>query len=87
MVREVAADLDRPVGVLADLPGPKIRAGTFPEGGVELTPGSTVRLVPGSGPSDADLINVGYEALLDDVDPGDRVILGDGAHLDAGRPR
>ena len=79
MVREVAAALNRPVGVLADLPGPKIRAGMFPEGGVDLTPGSMVQLVPGFGPSNADLINVGYEPLLDDVDPGDRVILGDGA--------
>ena len=78
-VREVAAALERPIGVLADLPGPKIRAGSFPEGGVDLAPGQSVRLVPGDGPSTARLISVGYARLLDEVDRGDRVVVGDGA--------
>ncbi|MET0324931.1 MAG: pyruvate kinase [Ilumatobacteraceae bacterium] len=77
-VRQVAQRVGRPVGVLADLPGPKIRAGAFAEGGVDLAPGTTVRLVPGSGPSSADLITVGYPTLLEDLDPDDRVVLGDG---------
>ncbi len=78
-VRNVAGRLGRPVGVLADLPGPKLRAGAFPASGVELVPGSPVRLVPGDGPSDADVIEVDYPTLLDDVDPFDRIVLGDGA--------
>ena len=41
-VRACAADLGRPIGVLADLPGPKIRAGQFPEGGVTLDAGRFV---------------------------------------------
>ena len=61
MVREVAATMDRPVGVLADLPGPKIRAGRFPEDGAELAPGEIVSLVPGDGPSDAERICVEYD--------------------------
>ena len=79
MVREVAATMDRPVGVLADLPGPKIRAGRFPDDGAELAPGEIVSLVPGDGPSDAEQICVEYDTLLLDVDLGDRVVLGDGA--------
>ena len=39
--------------MLADLPGPKIRAGSFPDGGVDLDPGEPMRLVPGDGPSTA----------------------------------
>ncbi|HEY1279763.1 MAG TPA: pyruvate kinase [Acidimicrobiales bacterium] len=78
-VREVAAGLDRPIGVLADLPGPKIRAGSFPEGGVDLAPGARVHLVPGDGPSTEGVVSVGYAQLLDDVDRGDRVVIGDGA--------
>ena len=35
-VRAYATARGRPIGVLADLPGPKIRAGHFPEGGVSL---------------------------------------------------
>ena len=41
--------LGRPIGVLADLPGPKLRAGPFPDGGVDLPPAATSHLVPGPG--------------------------------------
>jgi pyruvate kinase len=78
-VREVAAALERPIGVLADLPGPKIRVGLFPEAGVDLAPGARVRLVPGEGPSTATVVSVGYAPLLEDVARGDRVVIGDGA--------
>lgn len=78
-VRQAASDVDRHVAVLADLPGPKIRAGAFPEGGVPLAAGTTVRLRPGTGPSDSSLITVAYPHLLEDLEPGCRVQLGDGA--------
>ena len=78
-VREVAAKLDLPIGVLADLPGPKVRAGQFPDGGVELVGGAYVHLKPGNEPSDAGTIWVDYDTLLEDLSVGDRVILGDGA--------
>jgi len=78
-VRAVSARLGRYVAVLADLPGPKLRAGEFPDGGVELTPGSIVSLVPGTGPSTQHVISVDYPDLLVDVSAGDRVVLGDGA--------
>jgi pyruvate kinase len=79
LVRERSAVAGRPVAVLADLPGPKIRAGEFPDGGEFLAEGVTLRLMPGQGPSNADLVTVEYDALLDDLHPGDRVVLGDGA--------
>ena len=78
-VRAAAGNVDRPVGVLADLPGPKIRAGRFPEGGVMLEAGEEVRLRPGNEASDADLIHIDFESLLDDLQVGDRIIIGDGA--------
>jgi pyruvate kinase len=77
-VRDVAMTVGRPVGVLADLPGPKIRAGAFPDDGVELAPGERYRLVPGSGPSTGDVITVPYPTLLEDLEPDDRVVIGDG---------
>ena len=46
-VRRVAADLDAPIAVLADLPGPKIRSGEFPEDGVHLMTGATVEVAEG----------------------------------------
>ena len=78
-VRGAAEKLGLPIGVLADLPGPKVRAGQFPDGGVLLSGGAVVYLKPGDGASDAETIFVEYESLLDDLEPGDRVILGDGA--------
>ena len=55
-VRTCAAALGRPIAVLADLPGPKIRAGEFPEGGVTLVPGGFVSVRPGDRTSTADVI-------------------------------
>jgi pyruvate kinase len=78
LVRDVAATVGRPIGVLADLPGPKIRAGSFPEGGIDLAPGDTVALVPGERPSTASVISVDYPRLLADVSAGDHVVIGDG---------
>jgi pyruvate kinase len=78
-VRRAAQEIGKQVAVLADLPGPKIRTGRFPEGGVQLTPGSLVNLRPGDGPSDARCITVPYPTLLDDLVVGSRVQLGDGA--------
>ncbi|NQY54994.1 MAG: pyruvate kinase [Ilumatobacteraceae bacterium] len=78
-VRECAAGIDRHVAVLADLPGPKIRAGHFPHGGVDLSPGSLIRLVPGPGTSNAGRISIPYPTLLDDLVVDSRVQLGDGA--------
>ena len=78
-VRGTADRLGRPVAVLADLPGPKIRAGQFPEGGARLSAGEFVELRPGDGSSDEHTIWVEYETLVDDLAVDDRVILGDGA--------
>ncbi len=78
-VRAAADDVGRYVGVLADLPGPKIRAGEAPPDGIRLVPGEEVCLCPGDGPSSDGAIVVPYETLLDDLQPGSRVQLGDGA--------
>jgi pyruvate kinase len=77
-VREVGRRVGRHVAVMADLPGPKIRAGQFPDGGVELAPGSTVGVRSGDGPSTAEMITVDYADLVVHVDVGERVVLGDG---------
>lgn len=78
-VRAASVRTGRHVGVVADLPGPKIRAGEFPDGGVELSPGGIVSLVAGEGPSTQQVIAVDYPDLIADVSLGDRVVLGDGA--------
>ena len=79
LIREVATERGCRVAVLADLPGPKIRTGAFPEGGIRLVPGELVQLASGTGPSDERRINVAYPTLLEDLTVGARVQLGDGA--------
>jgi pyruvate kinase len=79
LVREVADGCGLNIAVLADLPGPKVRAGQIPDGGVVLTVGCRLTLVPGEGPSSASHLDVDYPTLVADLEPGDRVVLGDGA--------
>jgi len=77
-IRRIAALEGRYVGVLVDLPGPKIRAASFGEQAVELAEGSTIDLRVGDASSDASTIEIDYGGLLDDVVPGDRLSMGDG---------
>jgi pyruvate kinase len=80
LVRHTAAEAGRFVGVLADLPGPKIRSGSFREGGVYLTEGDSIDLVVGDGEmtSDWKQISVDHPDLLSCLLPGDRIAIGDG---------
>ena len=66
------------VAVLADLPGPKVRSVQFPEGGVVLV-GGEVTLVPGEGPSSTASSRSTTRPCSQDLQAGDRVVLGDGA--------
>jgi pyruvate kinase len=67
------------VGVLADLPGPKVRAAEFPEGGAHLAENTEVELVTEGAASTERRIVVDYPTLLTEIEPGDVVALGDGA--------
>ena len=92
-VRAAAAEVGRVVALLQDIQGPKIRVGAFPDGGVELVPGSEVRLLGGDGEGDAGTIYIDYPFLAEDIQPGEEVLLADGLirlHVTAtlpGRPR
>jgi len=78
-VRESATRTGSVVAVLADLPGPKVRAAPFPDGGLELRAGATVSLHPGAPVSSKDVVGVDYPTLLEDLHPGDPIVVGDGA--------
>jgi pyruvate kinase len=78
-VRAVSEEIGRPVGIMVDLPGPKVRLASFGSDPVLLATGSTVELVPGRPSSDASTLGVDYEDLLGDVHPGDLLAVGDGS--------
>src|SRR5580765_2768489 len=74
-IRAAAGRADRVIGVLADLPGPKVRSGVFLDGGAFLAEGTTVHLTPGIGTCTAECIEVDYPSLIHDIRPGDTEIL------------
>ncbi|RMF96281.1 MAG: pyruvate kinase [Gammaproteobacteria bacterium] len=79
-VREAAAAAGRHIGILGDLQGPKIRIQRFRDGAVSLREGQAFVLDPDLPPDAGDEHGVGvaYEALADDVAPGDTLLLDDG---------
>lgn len=77
-VRSASSEVGRTVAVMQDIQGPKLRVGKFPGGGIELRRDQELDLVASSQEGSSTTIPVGYEALIDDVHPGHRVILADG---------
>jgi pyruvate kinase len=76
LARRTAAALGRPMGVLQDLPGPKLRIGALPGGAVDLAVGTEVVLT--TGIPAAGEVAVAYPYLTADLQPGHRVFLQDG---------
>jgi pyruvate kinase len=77
-VRALAAELMRPVAVLQDLQGPKIRLGKLHGGQAVLSPGQAFVLQPGLGEGDSEQADLSYSELAGDVRVGDTVLLSDG---------
>ena len=78
MIRDVSAEAGRPIGILQDLPGPKIRVGNFPDGPVELKVGQEFTLTAGGADGDMCGVSVNQKALIEAVEPGDPILLSDG---------
>jgi pyruvate kinase len=78
LIRQIAADSGRAVGVLADLQGPKIRLGEFAEGPVVWADGEQIVITTAECPGDHDRVSTTYGGLSTDVRPGDRLLVDDG---------
>jgi pyruvate kinase len=78
IVRETAARLGRDIGVLADLQGPKIRIGKFADGKVELVSGERFTFDVECEVGDRERVGLDYPELVNDVSPGDTLLLNDG---------
>ena len=77
-VRELEGELGRPIAVLADLQGPKIRVGRFKAGKVVLVEGATFVLTTEEVLGDEKRVSVSYKGLPRDLEPGERLLLDDG---------
>ena len=78
-VRQLAGQLGRPVGVLLDLQGPKIRLGEFEGGGCVLRPGDLFTITTEEIAGNAQRASVNYGKFAEDVKPGDRILIADGS--------
>ncbi|MFI5242416.1 MAG: pyruvate kinase [Gemmatimonadales bacterium] len=76
IVRELAAQLVRPVAIMGDLQGPRIRVGDLPAP-LDLASGDDIVLAPEAHEQAGD-VPVTYEALAHDVHVGDRILMDDG---------
>lgn len=80
LVRDAAAKSGRAVGLLVDLQGPKIRIGGFAKGKVLLRNGKNFAIDTALGDHDGteEVVGTSYAELVNDVAPGDRLLLDDG---------
>ncbi len=80
-VRDAAGRAGRPVAILQDLPGPKLRIGPLKEDMVELKPGDHVTFTcgPGDGEGDAAHMTISWPGLADALSTGDVIYLADGS--------
>jgi pyruvate kinase len=79
LVRSIAQKIGKPVALMADLQGPKIRVGKFVDGKVMLEPGAAFVLdAQRSEPGDINAVGLDYKELPRDVRPGDTLLLNDG---------
>jgi pyruvate kinase len=78
LVREVARQLGRTVGLMVDLQGPKIRIGKFQDGGVTLAKGDRFILDARCQLGDQARVGLDYPELTHDVRAGDVLLLDDG---------
>lgn len=78
LVREIALSRRRPIGVLCDLQGPKIRIGKFENGKVELISGNKFILDAECALGNHERVGLDYPTLPDEVEPGAVLLLDDG---------
>ena len=77
-IREVERQVGRPIGILADLQGPKLRVGKFANGAETLSPGQTFTLDDDPAPGTALRVQLPHPEILRSVRPGHRLLIDDG---------
>ena len=77
-IRAIERDVGRPIGILQDLQGPKIRIGTLKSGPTRLTHDSTVRFRLSSEPGDAQDVPLPHREVVRNIVPGHLLMIDDG---------
>ncbi|MBV9237513.1 MAG: pyruvate kinase [Xanthobacteraceae bacterium] len=77
-IREIERKRDRPIGILADLQGPKLRIGEFAEPAVQIKNGATFALDSEPTPGTAQRVYLPHPEILAALKPGHKLLLDDG---------
>ncbi|MBX5435735.1 MAG: pyruvate kinase [Alicyclobacillaceae bacterium] len=78
-IRQAADKVGKPVGIMLDIKGPKIRTGQVENGQVELRDGALITLTVDEVPvGNAQRVSISYEGLVEDVYPGAPIRIDDG---------
>ena len=78
MLRTLEEEFGRPIGILADLQGPKLRLGEFADGGVQLEKGATFVLDSDSTPGDQNRVRLPHPEILHALQAGHTILVDDG---------
>src|SRR5690348_11620453 len=78
MIRGVERDTGRPIGILVDLQGPKLRLGTFEGGSVNVKNGDSFTLDSDPAPGDTSRVYLPHPEIFAGAEPGHTLLLDDG---------
>jgi pyruvate kinase len=81
MIRSLEEDFNRPIGILVDLQGPKLRVGEFEAGAVQLRKGDAFTLDSDKALGGQARVYLPHPEILSSLKPGDRVLIDDGKVL------
>jgi pyruvate kinase len=78
IIRQIEEDTKRPIGILMDMQGPKLRVGTFAAGPVELKTGGTFRFDLDEAKGDATRTQLPHPEIFEAIKPGTNLLIDDG---------
>jgi pyruvate kinase len=78
IIREIEAEVGRPIAILADLQGPKLRVGVFADGSAELAEGAAFRLDLSDEPGNGTRVQLPHPEIFAALEPGSSLLVNDG---------
>ncbi len=78
IIRQIEQDVGRPIGILADLQGPKLRCGVFAEGSEMLVEGAAFRLDLDTAEGDVDRVSLPHPEIFAALEAGSTLLVNDG---------
>ncbi len=78
IIRKIEADTGRPIAILADLQGPKLRVGVFANGSEELVEGAKFRMDLTDAPGDVHRVQLPHPEIFAALEPGASLLVNDG---------